>query len=213
MKKRIVLFILLFALFIFIPSFVISDDNVTQPQNSSAIPSINGHIGDIGKGLNEKTQDVLEQPVTFAPLFSPVRSLLGLTSETTWKQFIVLVSVFFMIFMFLLSISDLIPFLGNNTLVKVFVSLVITCLISITHGVLGVVNFFLRAIDMFLPKNNWDVFDVVIAVILALALAFILNLIVNKFKKGGRLLDAERMGISIGAAAYREEKKAKDDIS
>lgn len=170
-------------------------DTLTQTA-ADAGSNLKQGVGNLTGGLAGKGEDLLEREVN---LPEPVKIILGSKeSQVKISWLIVLVCVFLLLFILVFNLSNLIPFL-NKGILRFFVSLIISVLISLSGGTRIFTSVFLDFSDL-LNFSRWGVVTLIISVILIFFLILVIFWVANKIKRSSKILDAELKGAQAGAA-------------
>lgn len=191
MKKSLVLLVLV----IFLASFVFAESNNSTGLNTGQVKTV---ANNLAGGLNDRTEDVLAGTVSIpSSVEVPAKVIFGINNGITWQQLIVLLGVWLMIFLVVFSTLGLTPF-GDNGVIKFFIAIIVTTLMSITNSFSYVTNFFLDIAGFMTgQESSWKT---VVAVIIALVLIVVANILTRIFKNQEVIATAQVTGLKTGTA-------------
>lgn len=222
MKKRLIFVILVLILLQNI--FVYADDaNINSAAKTVATTTttttnqFSGNLVDVGRGVDNATEDVLLKSVSIPSVIqTPIKIIFGITEGISWQQLIVLLGVWIMVFIFVISGVEFIPFI-NKKILKIILAIAITCLISLSGVMNSIVTFFLDIAGFLKITQEYSVLKVIVAVVIAVLLILITTGIMKKIKKKMIIDYAEvkgrqaGTGIEIGADITKEFREQQNN--
>lgn len=206
MKRGKIICILLLSLILvsaFISADNLADSAKTAASGASAAAAtastqFSGNLADVGRGVDNATEDILQKQVTLPPwLDTPAKVIFGVESGISWQQLVLLLGVWVMMFIFIFSFTSFIPFV-NKKILKLIVAIAITSIISLTGTIDFVVKFFLDIGKFLKITSEWPVLNSVIAGIIVVII-IVLTIGITKMLKRRMIVDyAEAKGRQAG---------------
>lgn len=184
-------FIALFLLVLLVSPLILAAENTSN--GTEDVSALRG-------GIDDKTEDVLSKEIAIPNfLKTPFKIMFGIESPTSWQRLIVVFGVLIGFFIIMLDILDITPFFEGET-IKILASAAITLLISVTGALDMAAKFFFDIAGFFDFANSWAPLKIIIAIILAVAMVFIVKTVIHQLKDKLKIEKAHMGGQKIHEA-------------
>lgn len=189
---------------------LVSADIVGQDADVVPIDSGNAGVSDAASGFRASSNQVMNYDVQIPSELKAFSAIfLGIGNyNISVSQFITLLCIWFMFLILLRSILDFVPLFGEDW--KAWIaSIIISCLVGITGVFVKVGEFFFDFKKSITFLKDYDLFYLLIVLIIMTLLFFGFYNLMSMLKKESRKDKARSEGYEEGASAARAETMAK----